>query len=142
MIHSGLADAYLICQFVIYQAHLSIRFSTKRAARMMPCSIMSLRVVLESLGPLKPSPGKLSRLNAPRQRIYGRGILPSGKVPLVGAVQLLIYGPPMLILKTLGKPKYIHYHAKTAQALGKMFWWSGFKQKLYGVNATTEQPAV
>jgi len=82
---------------------------------------------------------------SPSQEQADRGIAGSLGVikwMTVGAVQLLIYGPPMLILKTLGKPKYIHYHAKTAQALGKMFWWSGFKQKLYGVNATTEQPAV
>ena len=55
----------------------------------------------------------------------------------VGAVQLCVYGPTMFALKLMKKPLYIHYHNRTAQALGKIFWWSSFKQKLYGVNATT-----
>jgi len=57
---------------------------------------------------------------------------------IVGALQLCIYGPVFLALKILGKPKYIHYRNRTAQALGKIFWWNSFQQKLYGVNATTD----
>lgn len=56
---------------------------------------------------------------------------------VIGALQLGVYGPIYLGLKWLGRSKYIHYHNRTAQALGKIFWWSSFKQKLYGVNATT-----
>ncbi|MEP3890434.1 MAG: glycosyltransferase family A protein [Hellea sp.] len=55
----------------------------------------------------------------------------------IGALQLCIYGPLYLGLKLLGRPKYIHFHNRTAQALGKICWWSSFTQKLYGVNATT-----
>lgn len=56
---------------------------------------------------------------------------------IIGGMQLCVYGPMSIILKVLGKPKYIHYRNRTAQALGKIFWWNSFKQKLYGVNATT-----
>ena len=56
---------------------------------------------------------------------------------IVGALQLCVYAPVFLALKVLGKPKYIHYQNRTAQALGKMFWWNSFKQKLYGTSATT-----
>ena len=55
----------------------------------------------------------------------------------VGCVQFFIYLPAYVVLKLLDKPAYIHFQNKTAQALGKIFWWSNFKQKLYGVNATT-----
>jgi len=66
------------------------------------------------------------------------GIFEIIKWMIVGSVQLVMHGPLMIVFKAFGKPKYIHYHARTAQALGKIFWWSGFKQKLYGINATTE----
>lgn len=56
---------------------------------------------------------------------------------IVGAIQLCIYGPMMFVLRAMNKAKYIHYQNRTAQALGKIFWWNSFKQKLYGVNATT-----
>jgi len=69
------------------------------------------------------------------------GVLGILKWMIVGAVQLCIYGPIFLALKTLGKPKYIHFRNRTAQALGKIFWWNSFQQKLYGVNATTDVSA-
>ena len=56
---------------------------------------------------------------------------------IIGALQLCVYGPLLLLFKILGKPKYIHYQNRTAQALGKIFWWGGFKQKLYGTSSTT-----
>lgn len=56
---------------------------------------------------------------------------------VIGVIQLFVYFPIYRFLKLLGQPKYIHYHNRTAQALGKIFWWSNFKQKLYGVNSTT-----
>ena len=65
------------------------------------------------------------------------GIFGILKWMIVGAVQLCIYAPLYLALKMLGRPRYIHYHNKTAQALGKIFWWSNFKQKLYGTSTTT-----
>ena len=65
------------------------------------------------------------------------GTLGVAKWMVVGAVQLVLYSPTCLFLKLLQKPKYIHFQNRTAQALGKIFWWSNFKQKLYGVNATT-----
>lgn len=55
---------------------------------------------------------------------------------IIGGMQLCVYGPTSLVLKALGKPKYIHYQNRTAQALGKIFWWSSFKQELYGTNST------
>lgn len=66
------------------------------------------------------------------------GIFEIAKWMIIGALQLAVYGPLLLIYKALGRPSYINYHARTAQALGKILWWSGFKQKLYGANATTE----
>jgi len=56
---------------------------------------------------------------------------------IIGAMQLGIYAPMTLVFKAMGKPRYIHYQNRTAQALGKIFWWNSFKQKLYGTNATT-----
>lgn len=56
---------------------------------------------------------------------------------IIGALQFMAYGPVCLTLKLLGKPSHIHFQNLTAQALGKVFWWNNFTQKLYGVNATT-----
>ena len=56
---------------------------------------------------------------------------------IIGALQAPVYFMLSVFYKLMGKPKYIHYRNRTAQGLGKIFWWSSFKQKLYGVNATT-----
>jgi len=56
---------------------------------------------------------------------------------VIGVIQFLAFTPAYLVLKLLGKPFYIHFHNRIAQALGKIFWWRSFKQKLYGANATT-----
>ena len=56
---------------------------------------------------------------------------------MIGTLQLCVYAPMFLALKLVGKPKYIHYQNRTAQALGKIFWWNIFKQKLYGTYSTT-----
>jgi len=69
------------------------------------------------------------------------GIFGILKWMIIGIIQLCVYGPLYLSLKTIKQPKYIHYHNRTAQALGKIFWWSSFTQKLYGVNATTNLSA-
>jgi len=66
-----------------------------------------------------------------------KGLLGIIKWMIIGGMQFCVYGPLSLVFKVFGKPKYIHYQNRTAQALGKIFWWSSFKQKLYGVNATT-----
>jgi len=50
----------------------------------------------------------------------------------VGAVQTLIYAPIYGITKLMDRPVYIKYLAKTAQGLGKIFWWDGFTPRLYG----------
>lgn len=55
----------------------------------------------------------------------------------VGAVQFFAFAPAWLVLRLLGQPFYIHFRNRCAQALGKIFWWNNFRQKLYGVNATT-----
>jgi len=54
----------------------------------------------------------------------------------VGAVQFLMFTPAFIVLKILRRPFYIHFQNRIAQALGKIFWWNNFQQKLYGVNAT------
>ena len=56
---------------------------------------------------------------------------------IIGLMQAPVYFTISAALNILGKPKYIHYRNRTAQGLGKIFWWSSFKQKLYGVNSTT-----
>jgi len=56
---------------------------------------------------------------------------------IVGLFQFFAFAPACLVLKLLGQSSYIHFQNRTAQALGKIFWWSSFKQKLYGVNSTT-----
>ena len=66
-----------------------------------------------------------------------KGALGIMKWMIIGSLQLCLYAPLSLVLKLLGKPKYIHYQNRTAQALGKILWWDNFEQKLYGVNATT-----
>jgi succinoglycan biosynthesis protein ExoM len=65
-----------------------------------------------------------------------RGIFGILKWMAIGAVQFVFYSPQYLALKIIGRPKYIHYHAKTAQALGKVLWWGGFSPKLYGTHST------
>ena len=55
----------------------------------------------------------------------------------VGVLQFIIFAPAWLVLRLLGQPLYIHFRNKCAQAIGKIFWWNNFEQKLYGVNATT-----
>jgi len=66
-----------------------------------------------------------------------KGILGIFKWMCVGVVQFCMYLPTYVILKLLHKPLYIHYQNRTAQALGKFFWWRSFNQKLYGINSTT-----
>jgi len=56
---------------------------------------------------------------------------------VIGVMQFCVYGPIFAFLKITGRPKYIHYQNRTAQALGKFFWWRSFRQKLYGTSATT-----
>ncbi len=58
----------------------------------------------------------------------------------VGIVQTLIYAPIYGITKVMGRPVYIKYLAKTAQGLGKVFWWDGFTPRLYGA-ATLKKKA-
>lgn len=53
----------------------------------------------------------------------------------IGGLQTVCYGPIYLILKTARKPAYAKFMAKTAQGLGKIFWWDRFVPRLYGVSA-------
>ena len=61
---------------------------------------------------------------------------------VAGALQLLLYVPPYLFFKVIGKPVYVKYLAKTARGLGKIFWWDGLSPKLYGAATlkTQNQP--
>jgi len=53
----------------------------------------------------------------------------------VGIIQTLVYGPVFVLLRLMKRPRFINYHAKTAQAIGKVFWWAGFSPRLYGASA-------
>lgn len=50
----------------------------------------------------------------------------------VGVMQYMMYKPLAVLTKLLGRPSYIHYLAKSAEAAGKVMWFDGFTPKLYG----------
>jgi len=50
----------------------------------------------------------------------------------VGVIQTLMNAPIYGLLKLGGRPAFMKYLAKTAQGLGKIFWWDGCTPRLYG----------
>ena len=50
----------------------------------------------------------------------------------VGAAQAALRAPGWLADRLLASPRRARSHAMMAQALGKVFWWGGFKPRLYG----------
>jgi len=60
------------------------------------------------------------------------GIFEIIKWMCVGLVQTLINAPIYGLMRLSGQPVFMKYLAKTAQGLGKIFWWDGFTPRLYG----------
>ena len=54
---------------------------------------------------------------------------------IIGSLQVAVFAPIYKFLQITKRPSYITFLAKTAQGVGKVFWWSGFSPKLYGVDA-------
>lgn len=52
---------------------------------------------------------------------------------VVGALQTVVFAPVYKALQIMNRPAYVVYLAKTAQGLGKIFWWDGFSPRLYGL---------
>ena len=52
----------------------------------------------------------------------------------VGAAQSVLRLPPWILTRLTGSPAHAEAHARLAQGLGKVFWWGGFKPRLYGVS--------
>jgi len=50
----------------------------------------------------------------------------------VGLAQSIINGLAFLFFRAFGLPKYVHYFARFAQGIGKIFWWDSLTPKLYG----------
>lgn len=77
----------------------------------------------------------------PTQIAADRGWRGSFKVifwMLVGMAQIGIYSAKYLLYKLQGRDTAIQPYARLSQAVGKVFWWSGFRPQLYGTNTTTE----
>ncbi len=70
-----------------------------------------------------------------------RGTLSVIRWMFIGVMQLIVYGSLFLILKALGRPLFMKYMARTAQGLGKIFWWGNFTPKLYGAASLNKQKA-
>ena len=50
----------------------------------------------------------------------------------VGMVQTVLRLPAWLLTRAAKSPAHVTAHARLAQGLGKVFWWGGFKPRLYG----------
>lgn len=59
----------------------------------------------------------------------------------VGAVQTAVFAPVYKVLKWMGRPGYVVYHAKLAQGAGKFLWWDGFSPRMYGSSAPENKVA-
>lgn len=57
---------------------------------------------------------------------------------LVGCAQIGVYGFKYGLERLQGKDIAVHSYARLSQAFGKIFWWDGFRPRLYGANSTTE----
>ena len=58
----------------------------------------------------------------------------------VGVAQFALRLPEWLLTMALRMPSRARAHARLAQALGKVFWWSSFRQVLYGDKAKVGAP--
>lgn len=77
----------------------------------------------------------------PTQLAADRGVMGIPKViywMMVGCVQMFVFGAQYVIYRLLGRDEAVQRYARLSQAIGKMFWWEGFKPQLYGSNSTTE----
>ena len=57
---------------------------------------------------------------------------------MVGVAQAGLRLPEWLVTMIFQMPSRARAHARLAQALGKIFWWSAFRNELYATNLTTE----
>lgn len=48
-----------------------------------------------------------------------------------GTLQFAVYGPIFAALKAVNNPAYVYYMAKTARAMGKIYWGKTFSPHLY-----------
>lgn len=70
-----------------------------------------------------------------------KGSLGIAKWMIVGALQTVVFAPVYKVLELLNRPAHVIYLAKTAQGLGKIFWWDGFSPRLYGHAGQTHKEA-
>ena len=56
----------------------------------------------------------------------------------VGVAQFGVFGLQYLYMRQTKNPKAIQRYARLSQACGKVFWWDGFRPRLYGESSTTE----
>ena len=61
-----------------------------------------------------------------------KNVLGVAKWMLVGLAQMCVYYPLALIARMLKHKSYIKLIAKASSGAGKLFWFGGFKPKLYG----------
>lgn len=57
---------------------------------------------------------------------------------IIGFMQYLVWAPICLYRRLFRRPGYIDALRRKNEGLGKMFWWDGFKQKLYGASQLRE----
>lgn len=77
----------------------------------------------------------------PTQIAADRGVKGIPKIiywMMVGVAQSFVFGAQYIIYRMLGRPDAIQRYARLSQAIGKFFWWDGFKPQLYGSHTTTE----
>jgi len=60
---------------------------------------------------------------------------------VVGTLQAIIRLPIYAFEKFSGNPQYIHSYGLLSQAIGKIFWFSGFSPRLYGATSV-QKPTV
>jgi len=78
----------------------------------------------------------------PTQIAADRGIKGIPKIIFwmcVGVIQTIVFGTQYLWFRLRGRDDAVQRYARLSQAIGKFFWWDGFKPRLYGSHSTTEQ---
>ena len=70
-----------------------------------------------------------------------RGTLGVLRFMFTGTLQFAVYGPIFLALRAVNHPAYISYMAKTARAMGKIYWPRRFSPRLYAAPKPQKPPA-
>lgn len=68
------------------------------------------------------------RLSASRGGLKSLGVL---RYMLTGTMQFAVYGPALAALRIINHPAYVTYMAKTARAMGKVYWAERFNPRVY-----------